>query len=278
MNSTGMNSVGTTQGYTQTFATGTTPNTQTGRSRSGHDVTAATSAPVLSSPEMLKAATTTPAYKKGATIGQRLTCPFATAGNLFIKTIHKTVQRAASLAIIPGFLVGGIAGAVASIPVAGVVKLVEMLARTNTNYGPKVFLGALTLGATLGGSTTGDMGACAGFIAGVGLGIVGSLIGFGKGLRDAVTGDVHRLEREKLTLKDFFKQVSENEEKSKREWQAFVKQLAKPQSSDGMTNKPGSPTAASESSTTVLSDDQNPLNFSTASLDFMAENTAAATT
>ena len=269
MNRTGMDSVNTAPGYPQVAETEVKPDK--GQSRNGYEVVKTTSAPVLTSPD-IKEAASTQAYRKRATIGQRLTCPFATAGNLFIKTIYKTVQRAASLASIPGFLVGGIAGAVASIPVAGVVKLVEMLARTNTNYGPKVFLGAVILGATLGGSTTGGMGACAGVIAGVGLGIVGGLIGFGKGLRDAVTGDVHRLEREKLTLKDFFKQVSENKERSEREWQAFVEQLAEPQSSDGMTNKPGSPTAASESSTTVLRDDQSPFDFSRVNLELLQEN------
>lgn len=269
MNRTGMDSVNTAQSYPQVAEKEVKPNT--GQSRNGYEVMKTTPVPVLTSPD-IKEAASTPAYRKRTTIGQRLACPFTTAGNLFIKTIYKTVKRAANLACIPGLLVGGIAGAVASIPVAGVVKLVEMLARANTNYGPKVFLGGAALGAILGGSTTGRLGAFAGVIAGTGLGIVGGLIGFGKGLRDAVTGDVHRLEREKLTLKDFFGQVRENEEKSKREWQAFVEQLVTPQSSDGMTNKPGSPTAASESSTRVLRDDQNPLDFSRVNFELLQEN------
>ncbi|UYM18025.1 hypothetical protein [Endozoicomonas euniceicola] len=270
MNSTGMNSVSVTQGYTQTPTTETTP-TNTGRSRSGHDVTEATPVPVLSSPEMHKAATTAPAYKKGATIGQRLACPFATAGNLLVKTAYAVAKGARILACAPGSLAGGIAGLAVGIPVAGVVKLVEMLAGTNTNYGLKVILGGVAVGGIIGSSVTGGAGAFAGALAGVGLGIVSGLIGFGKGVRDAVRGDVHRLEREKLTLKDFFEQIMRDEEDAGKGLAAQVQKLSTSKH-DGLLSPAGSPAVPLESPSRVSAGDQNPSDFSTASLDFVQAN------
>ena len=264
MNSTGIESVNTAQGYTQGVAAGETPETKTGRSRSGHDVTQVTSAPVLRQ----EAATANPACKKGVSIGKRLVCPFATAGNLFVRTVFSTARRAFKLAGIPGLMAGGIAGFAVSTPVAGTVKLVKMLARTNTKYGSGVIKEGTSWGALMGGFTTGGIGAFAGALAGVGLGIVGGLIGFGKGVRDAVTGDVHRLEREKLTLKNFFEQIGKNKKKTKRGWQELTELAAVSQHSDATAGPSVFSTAAPESPG-GLRDDQNPFDFSRVKLDFL---------
>ncbi|MET4692598.1 hypothetical protein [Endozoicomonas lisbonensis] len=270
MNRTGMDSVNTAQGYPQVAETEV--KAKTGQSRNGYEVTETAPTPVLTSPE-LQVPSFNPAPIKKVTIGQRLACPFTTAGNLFTRTLFNTVHRAVELASIPGLLVGGIAGAAVSIPVAGVVKLVEMLARTNTNYGPKVILGGAVMGAVLGASTTGRIGAFAGALAGAGLGIVGGLIGFGKGVRDAVTGDVQRLKREKLTLNDFFEQLRENEKKTDKEFEAHLNRFFA-SGHDDMANQSGSPAVALESPSRVLTNGQDQFDFSTANLGLLQENEA----
>ena len=223
MHITETNSTPTSLGYTPASAQKSQA-IQTGKSSKGQNVEVAVPTPVLTLPEVQEASPSS-AHRKKASIGQRLACPFSTAGNHFVKTAYTTSELSSLVASLPGALAGVVVGAVVSAPVAAVVKLFEMVTGAKTGFGGKVLSGGCYLGECLGAGVMEQLGRSLGAIAGVGLGIAAGVIGFGKGIRDAVTGDVDRAIREKSTLKDFFGYMEEAKEEQKELQRAAAEQF-----------------------------------------------------
>ncbi|KEQ11677.1 hypothetical protein GZ77_24495 [Endozoicomonas montiporae] len=202
-------------GYPKTFKPTQLPGMETGQNSNGQKVELMTPTSVLTSPEA-KETSVAPAERDGTGIRQRLACPLYTAGNYFVKTVFKTGKVGEFLAGLPALLVGGIASAAVSISVGAIVKLVESLAGTGTSYGQRILMLGPLVGAGLIATPVIKIGSFVGKLAGAGLGIVGSLVGFGRGVRDAFTGDLHRLEGDKPTLKGIFEQAKVAEQETRK--------------------------------------------------------------
>ena len=260
-NTTANPSSSSTQGYPQFFESEKAAEVLKGKNDRGQSIEEATPVPVLTAPGADKVDN-----RKKATLRERMACPFSTAGNLFVKTVFKTGKVVGALAGIPAFLVGGFVGAAVSAPVAAVVKLVEMIARSNTSHGKTVFIASTCLGAFIGLKPASFIGDAVGKLVGTGLGIVSGLVGFGKGVRDAATGDVHRLEREKSTLKDFFQQAKQVEEEARKS----VKDYYAGGRNTGQTETAASPQVVSLTPPeTELYDDQEKAVYNGLRLDFL---------
>ncbi|MFK0569715.1 hypothetical protein [Endozoicomonas sp.] len=138
---------------------------------------------------------------------KRIACIFKTGGNYFARTFLSTAIAINTAGVLIGGLLGACAGVAITAPLAGVVKLVEILTRKNTGYGQAILNNGACLGFLVTGFLTGQISGGLGVIAGLGLGLAAGGIGLVRGAYDGMKGDVSRLSQEGKTLSDFLHSI-----------------------------------------------------------------------
>ena len=184
-------SVTSQQSYQLSMENAESLKTAVGQTSKGQDVVLAeTASPQLTPPD-LKAGYS-PSFETKPTIGQRLACPFKTAGNYSVRAGVGAGMATEVIGVSAGAMAGVVGGAVLTMPLAGATKLLELITRSKRGIAGKMLKAGACLGACFGGTVTGLITAPVASIVGAVSGLVGGGVGFIRGTIDGIKGNVNR--------------------------------------------------------------------------------------
>ena len=172
----------------------------------------------LSSPVDENSVKAAPGVKK-TSLAKRLALPFKTAANNFVRW----GLDSALLLNFAGGLTCGTAGAVVTttvaLPIAGVIKLGEMLTGSKKMIAGKFLGGSCLAGLFAGGLVGGVVAAPPAVLAGVGIGLAAGAVGLLQGAKNACKKEMPGIKPQHSILKPFFDRLQEKydlQEKIKR--------------------------------------------------------------
>lgn len=161
-------------------------------------------------------------------LGTRIILPFKTAANTFVRYGIGSALGITIASAFVGNIAGGAVTGLATLPLAGIVKLGEMLAGSKKGIAGKVLMAGSRIGSYLGAIAAGAVTSVPSALAGLGIGMAAGVGGFILGIRDTCKTDIYRLEAEHKTLNEFFDALKEFSQKA---WKFAKKAFELPQSS-----------------------------------------------